>query len=212
MRSSASAHGCTWVRIGNGDNLVGLRFTGLDIPDGATVTGAYIEFEAKHSDADASRITIAVEASTTAASFGNCADSIAARTYLAATTSWSPEAWVEGGAYRTADLAATIAALIGTDGLEPDEALAFRFNGTGEREAASFESSGAAPKLVITFETDQPEDTSVARDETAAQFSGSMPFSDAPVDDAGLAGDDLRCLGMADDTFSRTVGHDDLLA
>ena len=140
--------------IGNGDNLVGLRFTGLDVPDGATVTGAYIEFEAKHSDADAARITIAVEASTAATPFGHCADSIAARPYLDATTSWSPEAWVEGGVYRTADLAATIAALIGTDGLDPDEALAFRFTGTGEREAASFESSGAAPKLVITYDTE----------------------------------------------------------
>ena len=49
-------------------------------------------------------------------------------------------------------------------------------------------------------------------DETAAQFSGSMPFSDAPADEAGLAGDDFRFLGMADDTFSRTVGQDDLLA
>ena len=121
-------------------------------------------------------ITIAVEDTTEAATFGRGSNDIAHRDYLDQVTDWSPEAWVEGGVYRTADLAATIAALIGTDGLDPDEALAFRFNGTGEREAASFESAGAAPKLVITFETDQPEDTSIVHHETAAQFSGSMPF------------------------------------
>ena len=68
-----------------------------------------------------------------------------------------PRGLGRGRIYRTADLTATIAALIGTEGLDLDEALAFRFMGTGEREAASFESSGAAPKLVIEFDTGPPE-------------------------------------------------------
>ena len=172
--------------------LVGLRFTGLDIPDGATVTEAYIEFEAARSDARASQITIALEDSTDAATYGRGAGKISARPYLEETTSWAPEPWVEGGTHRTADLAATIAALIGTDGLDPDEALAFRFTGTDEREAASFDSSGAAPKLVIEFETGPPETSAEPLDDLVSQDRKSSleldghSFEFARATDGGL--------------------------
>ena len=68
------------------------------------------------------------------------------------TTAWSPEAWVKGETYQTADLAAMLAALVGTDGIDADDALAFRLSGTGERTAWSFDGQGEAPRLVIEYE------------------------------------------------------------
>jgi hypothetical protein len=132
---------------------VGLRFTGLEVPDGATITGAYIEFQAKRSGARPADITIAIEDTTDAAAFGCGQGSIAKRDYLDQTTDWTPERWVKGEFFRTADLAATIAALVGTDGLDADDALAFRFEGMGERTAWSFDGKGAPARLVIEFET-----------------------------------------------------------
>ena len=46
---------------------------------------------------------------------------------------------------------------------------------------SQFDSSGAVPKLVISYETNPPDTTSVAQDETEAQFSGTMPPGDAPA-------------------------------
>ena len=87
---------------------------------------------------------------------------------------------LEGEAYRTADLTATIAALIGTDGLDRDEALAFRFTGTGERETASFD--GAAPKLVIDRGVPAPP---------SEPGPGLPLLSDAPADCGILRADGL---------------------
>ena len=134
--------------------LVDLRFTGLEISEGATVTGAHIEFQARLSGGGPAdlAIAIAVEDSTDAAHFGSGTDDIAGRDYLDETTAWSPETWTKGETYQTADLAAMLAALVGTDGIDADDAFAFRLSGTGEPTAWSFDGQGEAPRLFIEYQ------------------------------------------------------------
>ena len=159
--------------LGARAEAVGLRFTGLDVPDGAVITAAYVEFEASASGDHRSKIAIALAESIAGTSFDTGADDIAGRSYLDASVCWRPEAWVEGGSYRTADLSGSLAALLGTDGLDPEDALVFRFTGRGEREAAAFDGAGEPPRLVVEFHP--PGDTDAGPPDRADQFDFDVP-------------------------------------
>ena len=183
---------------------VGLRFTGLEVPDGATVTGAYIEFEAKRSGRRPADIQIAIEDTTDAATFG-CGADIRGRDWRDETTVWAPEPWVKGETHRTADLAATIASLVGTDGLDADDALAFRFKGMDERTAWSFDGEGAAARLVIEFESGTPDPPSPVEGASYTQEAADVMGLSA----MGLEADSFRFLDTAQD--GSIAGLDDYL-
>ena len=85
--------------IGDGRKLVGLRFTGVEIPEGATITGAHIEFQARLSGGCPADLTIASRTPADATTFGSGGDDIAGRDLLDQTTAWSPEAWTRGETY-----------------------------------------------------------------------------------------------------------------
>ena len=87
---------------------------------------------------------------------------------------------MKGETYQTADLAATIAALIGTDGINPDDALAFRFIGLGDRTAWSFDGKGTPAELVIEYEQgSQPPE---AAEYDARHLASSPPSMDTMAD------------------------------
>ena len=150
------AHGCTWRRRTSTSGAVARSSACASpvstCPTGATITSAHIEFQARVTGGGSADITIAVEDTTEAASFGRGSNDIAHRDYLDQGTDWSPEPWVKGETYQTADLAAMLAALVGTQGIDADDALAFRLSGAGERTAWSFDGQGEAPRLVIEYE------------------------------------------------------------
>ena len=156
MRSSMPAHRCTWARrtstSATAASLSACASLGSKLPDGAIITSAHIEFQARLTGGSPADLTIAVENTADAASFGSGGADIAGRDYLDQTTAWSPEARVKGETDQTADLAAILAAMVGTGGIDADDAFAFRISGDGERTAWSFDVHGEAPTLVIDYE------------------------------------------------------------
>jgi hypothetical protein len=97
----------------------------------------------------------------------------------------------KGEFYRTADLAATIAALVGTGGIDDDDAFAFRFAGTGDLTAWSFDGAGVAPRLVIEFGGGAPDVISPV--EAHADVQGPPDVRDGPS--ADLEADTFHFLG-----------------
>jgi hypothetical protein len=92
-----------------------LRFTGLNIPRNATVTAAYIQFEADKSDSGASNLTLKAELSANTAAFTTKANNITNRPLTSASVTWSPPAWTQGdrgAAQKTPDLKALVQAVV----------------------------------------------------------------------------------------------------
>ncbi len=133
-------------------NSVGLRFTGIDLDATMEIESAYFIFEAEGSNADAANLKIEIQDSTSAVNYPN-ANSINARSYLPQSVAWSNVApWEAGKTYQSADVTTLLEALIGADGLEATDAIAFRITGTGTRQAFSFDdAAGDAPELVINY-------------------------------------------------------------
>jgi hypothetical protein len=134
---------------------IGLRFMGLNVPRNATVTAAYIQFEADKSDGGASSLTIKAELSANAAAFATSANNITNRPLTGASVAWSPPAWTQGdrgAAQKTPDVKALVQAVVKQTTWNAGNAIVFVITGAGTRTAEASESGAAkAPRLRVEW-------------------------------------------------------------
>jgi len=141
---------------GSRAQTVGLRFTGIDIPPGAVITGAYIQFAADEVKTGAASLSIRGEDADDAAAFTIAKFNVSSRLTTDAAVAWQPADWTIPGeaglAQRTPDLAAIIQEIIDRAGWAALNDMVFLATGTGTRTAESFEGSAAgAPLLHIEY-------------------------------------------------------------
>src|SRR5919108_161666 len=135
---------------------VGIRFTAIDIPQGATITAAYIQFQGDEVAAAATSLVIRGEHAHDAAVFANVTNNVSSRATTDAAAAWNPAAWATVGeaglAQRTSDLSAIVQEIVARPGWLAGNDVAFVITGTGTRTAEAFESSAAkAPLLHIEY-------------------------------------------------------------
>ena len=138
----------------NGNQIIGLRFTGLSIPAGATILNAYVQFTAKETTSVATSLSIVGQAADNPPTFTSAAGNISSRAPTAASVSWSPVApWTTGAAgadQRTPDLSTVIQEIVSRPGWASGNALVLMISGTGTRVAKSFD-NGVPPVLHIEY-------------------------------------------------------------
>ncbi|RJR15356.1 hypothetical protein C4579_02365, partial [Candidatus Microgenomates bacterium] len=139
------------------DQIVGLRFTDLPIPQGATITNAYLQFTTDELNSRTTSIAIGAEISANAASFTSDAQNISTRSKAAAQVSWTIDSWQTIGEsslkQRTPDLTSLLTELVNQPTWQSGNALAFLLSGTGRRVAYSFEGNAQkAPLLFVEWE------------------------------------------------------------
>ena len=131
---------------------VGLRFANLAIPPGATITRAYVQFEADEVQSEATSLTLQAQAADIAATFAATALNVSSRPRTAASVSWSPAAWSlvgEAGLnQRTPDLSAVIQEVVSRPGWVSGNALAIIITGSGHRTARSYDGKALGAALL----------------------------------------------------------------
>ena len=136
----------------------GVRFTGLDIPQGASVISAHLEFTAAETgEAGSVPLTLHGEASGHAASFEDQAlGDLSNRPRTAASVSWVLGPWQEGERYVSEDISAIVQEVVARADWQPGNAIAFIITGGTEgawRNAHAYRSDpDAAPRLVVRFQ------------------------------------------------------------
>ncbi len=131
---------------------VGLRFTGVGLPQGAKVKTATISFTAISDDSAPVDLQVQAEAADTAASLGS---SFKDRAKTSASALWQPKPWTKGLATRTSDLSKVVQEVVSRNGWKSGNALAFYVTGDGsaKRSVYSFDAgSQYAALLRITYE------------------------------------------------------------
>jgi len=110
---------------GNGGlQTVGIHFSGVNVPQGATVSNCYIQFQADESQSGTSfTITIKAEDSDNANTFTNTVNGTSSRTTTTASATWNPSAWTagdNGSAQKTPSLNTIIQELVDRVGWASD--------------------------------------------------------------------------------------------
>lgn len=148
------------TRTGGTEQFVGYRFTNVSVPKGVKVTGAYIIFEAKNSDAGGtSAIRIKAQDSSAPATFAGTAFDIRDRT-IAATNSvdWVPTAWTAGEKESTSDLSSIVQPIVDRSDWCGGSSMLFTMQARDvatniQRRAVSFDDTPTqAPVLVIQYD------------------------------------------------------------
>ena len=152
--------GSTGAWIGNASSATasyfGLRFTGVTIPAGATISDAHLELTASSTQWNTVAFELAAEAVVNSAAFSTSSRP-SQRTLLAPRVQHSSNVqWTSGTRYSLENIAALVQAVINQPGWTPGQALSVIARGTSGAWARKFvasSESGAAskPRLVVTY-------------------------------------------------------------
>ena len=136
----------------NAPQQVGIRFSGLHIPAGATIVEAHIEFVADSNQSDSAALVIVAEAAGNSATFSG-SNNLSQRSFTNARVDWGGiAAWSAGQLYQTPDLAPVVQELVNRSDWNSGNAATFMISGRGKRAAKSYNnSSSQAPRLVVEF-------------------------------------------------------------
>jgi hypothetical protein len=137
---------------------VGIRFANVTIPRGATITRAYVQFEADETQSEVTNLIIQGEASDSALAYTSTANNISGRPRTTSNVGWAPPPWTlvgeVGPSQRTPDLSPLIAEISNRANWQSGNALSLIITGTGHRTASAYEVKPAgAPLLHIEYDT-----------------------------------------------------------
>lgn len=136
------------------NQVVGLRFTSVSVPQGARIVAAYVEFEADEVGSGTANMNITGEATDDASTFTSSANNISGRSRTAASVSWTvTEAWAVDSKYKTSNISSIVQEIVDRDGWVSGNDIAIIIEGSGTRTAESYEGEPAnAPSLVIVYD------------------------------------------------------------
>jgi hypothetical protein len=186
---------------------VGMRFNGIAVPPGATVTSAWIQFQVDETDSQATSLTIQAEAADNPPTFSSSAN-ISSRPRTVEAVQWSPPAWNTTGEagpdQQTPDLSAVIQEVVNLSGWTSGNSLAVIITGTGKRVAEAYDGdSSGAPLLHIEFSTGPPGNQAPSVD--AGPDQAVAPGADATLDGT-VADDGLPEAATVITTWTRESG------
>ncbi len=147
---------------GSNNQLIGIRFQNIFIPQGTTIISANIQFTTDETDSGATSVVILGEDTNNAATFTTGNSNISSRTLTTASVAWNAiPAWntvgQSGVNQQTPDLTSIVQEIVNRGGWNSGNSMAFIINGLGERTAESYNGdSSRAPVLTIVadFTTD----------------------------------------------------------
>lgn len=145
---------------GNTLQAVGIRFNNLDIPQGATISNAYIEFTPRSGQTVSTgnpAIRIYAQNTDHAPTFSATANDITNRPLTSSFVNWSPAAWTAGTPGQTANISSLVSEIVGRADWAKGNSMAFVMNNAAAnnfRRAWSFDGSLNinAPRLVVEFQ------------------------------------------------------------
>jgi hypothetical protein len=144
------------LRLGQME-FVGLRFLNVQVPKGAEILGAHVEFTAALDESAPTSVVVWGEASDNAAAFSTGAGNLSKRSRTARSVGWwSLPIWTQGSVQETPDLRFILQELVERAGWSSGNDLVLLFGSSdpaGLRSAVSHDADPTqAPKLVVVYE------------------------------------------------------------
>jgi RHS repeat-associated protein len=159
---------------------IGMRFTGMNLPQGATILNAYIQFTAEGTGSEMTSLMVQAEAADNSVNFSE-SGKVSIRPRTASSVLWEPIAWStldeSGPNQRTPDLSAVIQEIVNRQGWMPGNAISVLITGTGKRVAVSYEGNASqAPYLVVEYTTEPVSTPTAIPSETPTPTPTETPI------------------------------------
>ena len=152
------------------DQLVGIRFQNITVPQGAVVTTAYIEFEVDEGSSEATSLFIQAEAADDTTTFTPCTScaELSGRSKTVASVSWPDlPAWSVDEKQQTPELRTVLQEVLDRTGWQSGNSMVLFISGSGRRVVEAYEGEAAnAAKLHLEYyiSPDPITDLNVASD------------------------------------------------
>jgi PKD repeat protein len=171
----------------NGDQTVGLRFQNVNIPQGATITATYLEFETDETGSSLTTVTIAADATDNASAFTSSNYNLTGRPATLASVGWNIPAWdTLNQKYQSPDLSTVVQEVVNRTGWSANNSLVFIITGTGTRTAESYDGEpAAAPLLHVEYTTGGGANTAPTAAFTYSCTDLDCDFTDTSTDSGG---------------------------
>ena len=141
---------------------IGMVFRDLDIPQGANIIEAKLQFTTDETSSQTTNLIIQGEDTNSASGFTSVNYNISSRTKTSAQVSWQVPAWnsigESGSAQQSPDIKFVIQEIVNRSGFNENSNIGIIITGSGKRVAESFDGGGTAqgPKLTVIYNQDCP--------------------------------------------------------
>jgi hypothetical protein len=171
--------------------VVGLRYPGIEIPQGAKIERAYLQFQANEIDAGPASLRIEAEAADDSTPLSTAPFDLSARSRTTTWAGWSPPAWLRvyqrKAAQRTADLSGVMQEVVDRGGWTSGSAMTFLLtpiDPTTHRSARSRDPSlSGSTSLHVEYTVSSPSVSIIAPSEGATHAeAASIDFEATAVD------------------------------
>ena len=166
-----------------GEEWVGLRFQSITVPQGATITDAYIQFTAEDNDNGSAKVKIYGEDENDADQYSSSDDDITDRTKTSEKVTWNMPSWTTNTTYNTPDLTDIVQEIVDRGGWLSGNDMAFIIKPeNGDRDAYTYDASTSkAPLLFIEWEdgtTSSTDDCYITNIDETTKPAGSHLTTD----------------------------------
>ncbi len=201
------------TRDGSAEQLIGLRFSDIDVPPGSVIESAYIQVTVDEVSVNGEvNVLIAIENEDNAESYGSGNGNVFNRNYFFGdTVVWTVNPFTNvgdaGEDQQSVDLTDLISEVIGRDGWAAGNALAFAMVDPLYLEVAGYTGNGSNKRVFQTFENDPETAARLVITYTTPDiyFNGTFPIAAGSTwlyNDLGedLAADDWTAIEYAADS------------
>jgi hypothetical protein len=138
------------VYDGSTQQIVGMRFPNLNIPKGAIVKEAWLEFTAKDARSVATNLTIQIQASDNAPVFTTANGDVSSRPLSPEYRAWNVAPWTAGMHDKSPDMTPMLQSVVGRAGWSSGNAVVIKISGTtgSVRNAWSYDGSASQAPLL----------------------------------------------------------------
>ncbi len=167
------------------DQIVGIRFQNVSVPQGSSITNAYIVFTVDEETSQTTNLSIWGEKHINGSMFSNSNSNISNRTKTNEVINWNNiPAWgtvdEEGVAQQTPDLSDIVQEIVDQGSWAGGNAMVFIIEGSGKRVARSYNNSASkAPMLHIEYTADVIEVAVIDGDDDAEQEDDGDMYIDS---------------------------------
>ena len=156
----------------DGNQQVGIRFTGVNIPTKAKIKNAYIELTVDETSTQETNLIIEAQNADNNTFFSSTKNNISLRPKTSTSISWSPSPWTEkDSSKRTPDLAPIVQEIVNKPSWDSDNSIIFIITGTGKRVAKSYDGEPKkAPLLYVEYISEEVTQNRVDFEENQAHL------------------------------------------